>query len=70
MTGLELVGAAALYIVGLIASCYALLAVMSVLNSKRGLEAIPAIIIPPALLAIVGAIVGLVLLGVQIGHTQ
>lgn len=67
MSWVEIVGYAAMYIVGLIAGGYLLIALMAVLNRRGGLESIPAIIGPAIAFWIVGAAWGLVMLGKAIG---
>jgi len=63
MTGLEIVGAIALYILGVGSFGYLVMAFLALATAKRGLESIPMIIIPPIIIWVVGAMIGLVLLG-------
>jgi hypothetical protein len=67
MNGIEIVGYAALYILGFIIAGYGLIGIIAFFNRKGGLETIPIIIGPSIIMWIFGAIVGLVLLGQAIG---
>lgn len=66
MTGLEIVGAAAIYIVAVIIAGYIGVAITAFCTRKRGLEVMPLLIIVPMTIWLVGAAVGLVLLGAAI----
>lgn len=63
MTGLEIVGASAIYIVCLILAGYAAAAISAFLNRKGGLESIIWVVLPAFIIWFAGAVVGLVLFG-------
>ncbi|QIG69136.1 hypothetical protein EVB78_102 [Rhizobium phage RHph_N1_15] len=63
MSGLDIVGAGTLYIVSVGALGYLVMILIAFICHKGGLEVIPFIVIPPVLIWVIGAIVGLVLLG-------
>ncbi|MBD9511530.1 hypothetical protein IB265_32765 [Ensifer sp. ENS10] len=63
MTGLEIVGASAIYIVCIFVGGYLWVPIAAYLTRKQGLESIPFVVVPVLLIWAIGAIVGLVLLG-------
>lgn len=63
MSGLEIVGAAALYVMGIILLGYMAIALSAYVFRKGGLEAIPFIVAPGIVIWLLGACAGLVLLG-------
>jgi hypothetical protein len=66
MSGLEVVGAAAIYIVAVIVAGYIGAGLTAFLTRKSGLEGLALIVVVPMAIWIVGAIVGLILLGAAI----
>lgn len=63
MTGLELVGASALYLLGLVVTVYLVLGIVGFWKRKSGLEGIAAIVFWCGLTMIAGVLLGMFLLG-------
>ncbi|UYE95903.1 hypothetical protein KNLIENLN_00091 [Sinorhizobium phage NV1.1.1] len=63
MTGLEIVGASALYVIAVAVLGYIAAAIGAFVFRKGGLEVIPAIMAAPLLIWFCGAMGGLILLG-------
>lgn len=63
MSGLEIVGAAALYVAAVVAAAYASAGIAAYLNRNAGLEGLVPVIISFFAVIFVGAVSGLILLG-------
>lgn len=63
MSGLELVGAAALYVAAVVAAAYASAGIAAFLNRNACLEGLVPVIISFFAVIFVGAVTGLILLG-------
>lgn len=66
MSGLELVGAAALYVVAVLAAAYGAAGIAAFLNRNAGLAGLVPVIISFFTVILVGAVSGLVLLGASL----